>query len=325
MAGSAADAIGQAVERSKQLLFQPFKAEKWFALAFTVFLAQCGDGNFNTVQAPNLPFGSSGPTFPKGSSGGATADLQKMIDEAVRAFYADFTLYVTLTIVGLVLSIGLGVLVMWFSSRAKLMFVESVVYDRVNVGQQWTRAGELGMSLFKFRLWLQLGGGLLAFGAVGLGVLVALADFRIGHFSGPHALMGYALFGFATLAVGIPLALTALLLDDFVVPLMVVRNVRVGEAWSVCRREVLPGNWGNLLLFYILRVLLAFGLAIAVFVLNCITCCMSSLPYLSTVFLLPVFVFWRAFPLYYMEQVGLQIFPLPEPSWAAYDQWRFPR
>lgn len=326
MAGSAADAIGQAVERSKQLLFQPLKPEKWFALGFTVFLAQCGEGNFNSFQTPNLPFGSgSAPTFPKSAGAGGSAEFQRMINEAVRAFNDDFALYVTLAVVGLVFTVGLSVLLLWLTSRAKLMLIESVVWDRVNVGEQWNRAGELGMSLFKFRLWLQLGGGLLTLGAVAVGVVLALADLQAGHFSAPRVLLGFALSGFAFLALVLPLAVAALLLDDFVVPLMVVRNVRVGEAWSICRREVLAGNGGNLLLFYILRVLLALGIMIAVFVLNCVTCCLVSMPYLGTVLLLPIFIFWRAFPLYFMEQLGVQIFPAPEPSWQAYDQWRFPR
>jgi hypothetical protein len=325
MAGSAADAIGQAVERSKQLLFLPFKVEKWFALGFTVFLAQCGEGNFNTVQVPNLPFGGGSPTLPKGPYGGSGSDFAKMFDEAVKAFNSDFALYMTLLIAGFVLTIGLSIVVLWVSSRAKLMLVESVVWDRVDLGRQWTRAADLGSSLFKFRLWLQLGGGLLALGALALGILTGLSDFQKGDFFGPHALMGYALLGFAALAVGLPLGFAALLLDDFVVPLMVVRNVRVGDAWGICRREVLSGNWGNLLLFYVLRVLLALGIAIAVFVLKCITCCLSAIPYLGTVLVLPVLVFWRAFPLYYMEQIGVSIFPTPEPSWQAYDQWRFPR
>jgi hypothetical protein len=324
MAGPA-EAIGQAVERSKQLLFMPMKPEKWFPLGFTVFLAQCGEGNFNTVQVPNLPFGSgSGPALPKPGYGSGS-DFTKLIDDAVKAFNADFALYLTLVIAGVLVTIGLSIAVLWVSSRAKLMFVESVVWDRVDLGQQWTRAAELGSSLFKFRLWLQLGGGLLTLGALAVGVVTGLADFQKGNFFGPQALLGYALFGSALLLVGLPLAFAGLLLDDFVVPLMVVRNQHVVEAWGTCRNEVLSGNWGNLLLFYLLRVLLAFGIAIAVFVLKCVTCCVSTVPYLGTVLILPVLVFWRAFPLYYMEQIGVSVFPPPEPSWQAYDQWRFPR
>src|SRR6188768_496742 len=100
MAGSPADAISKAVERSKQLLFQPLKAEKWFALGFTVFLAQCGEGG-GGGQFPNLPSGST-PSPPRhgggGGLGGAGADFKRMIDEAVRAFTADMALYLTIGI-----------------------------------------------------------------------------------------------------------------------------------------------------------------------------------------------------------------------------------
>jgi len=114
-------------------------------------------------------------------------------------------------------------------------------------------------------------------------------------------------------------------LDDFVVPLMVIRNVRVVEAWGIWRREVLPGNVAGLFVFYLLRIVLALGIAVGVLVIRCLTCCVAAIPYLSSVLLLPVFVFWRAFPLYYLEQIGLRVFPAPEPSYVAYDQWRFPR
>lgn len=324
MAGSAADAIGQAVERSKQLLF-PLKPEKWFALGFTVFLAQCGEGNFNSGQTTNLPFNSGSTGSPKPSSGSGPFDFHKLLDEALRAWNAEYTLYLTLAIVGVLLTIGLSITILWFSSRAKLMFVESVVWDRVELGQQWNRAADLGMSLFKFRLWLSLGGGLLTLAGVVAGLVVGFVDYQVGNFLGSHALLGYALAAVAALLLGVPLAIAGLLLDDFVVPLMVVRNVRVGEAWGMCRREVLTNNLGSTLLFYLLRAILFIALGVAALVLRCITCCISGLPYLSSVLLLPVFVFWRAFSLYYMEQLGLPIFPRPEPAYDSYEQWRFPR
>ncbi len=323
MAGSAADALSHAVERSKQLLF-PLKGEKWFALGFTVFLAQCGEGGYNTIQTPQLPFGS-GPTFPKTPSGGPGAELQGMLDELVRAFRDDFALYVALAVGGMFVVMTLSLVVLWLSSRAKLMLVESVVWDRVNLNQQWASAAELGMSLFKFRWLLTWGGGLLTLGLMGASVATGFADFQAGSFAGPRAMLAYALFSFALFAVGFPLGIAGLVLNDFVVPLMVVRNVRVAEAWRMCRREVLSGNVAGLIVFYVLRFVLAIGIAIAMFILQCVTCCLTGIPYLGTVLLLPVPIFWQAFPLYYLEQLGLKIFPAPEPSWAAYDQWRFPR
>jgi hypothetical protein len=320
MAGSPADAIGQAVERSKQLLF-PFKAEKWFALGFTVFLAQCGEGNFNSGQSTNVPFRGGSP-LPTGS--GAGTDFEKIVTDAVKAFDAEVALYLTLGVALAVVAFGISALVLWVSSRAKLMFVESVIWDRVDLGQQWTRAADLGASLFKFRLAVGLGGGFVVLAAVGAGVAVAFADLRAGAFFGSHALLGYGLAAAAAVFIGFPLSLVGTILDDFVVPLMVVRGARVLDAWRACRAEVLAPNVGGVVLFYVLRVVLFVSLGVAALVLRCFTCCLSGLPYLSCVLLLPVFVAWRAMPLHYLEQLGIPIYPRPDPSYTAYDQWRFP-
>jgi hypothetical protein len=318
MAGSAADAISQAVERSKQLLF-PVKIDKWFALGFTVFMAQCGES-----QGMNVPtnFGSP-PT--SGLPSGSSSSFQKTIEDAIRSFNTDVLLYVSLALAGIVLSFGVWVLILWFSSRAKLMFVESVIWDRVDVGQQWTRAADLGASLFKFRTALAAIGAVLGLLALGGGLLIALPDLRTGAFFGSHAIIAYAIFGLSFFFLALPLAIVGLLLDDFVVPLMVVRNVRVGEAWHLCRSQFLSGNVGGVILFYLLRMVLSMGVAMLTMIATCLTCCLTAVPYLGTVILLPIFVFYRTYPLYYLEQRGIPIFPQPEPAWAQYEEWRFPR
>ena len=297
-----------------------------------LFRSQCGEGG-GSVQVPSIPGGgSSGPTVPYGphrptgsGAGGMPAELQRMIDTVTRALHDDLALYVSLAIGGVLLTMGLWIFVLWFSSRAKLMFVESVIWDRVDLGKQWTRAADLGMSLFKFRAWLGVTSSFLFLFALGSGIFLAFADFRAGNFLGTGAVIAYSLFGFTIVFLGFPLAILLLLLDDFVVPLMVVRNVRVREAWGICRAEVLSGNVGGVILFYLLRFVLSIAIGVAAVILSCVTCCFTAIPYIGTVLMLPLFVFSRSYPLYYLEQLGLQIFPLPEPSWVAYDQWRFPR
>ena len=320
MSRSPADAISKAVERSQQLLF-PFNANKWFALGFTAFLAQCGDGGGGSF--PSLPSGPS--SSPSGSGSGLGFDLQKMLDEALAGLNRDLLLYVTVAVVGALLVAGLAILIVWFSSRAKLMFVESVIWDRVDVAGQWARAAELGMSLSKFRLVLGFGGWLLLLCSLAGAVVTALPDFKSGEFFGTRALIGYFILGASALFIGLPLAVVAALLDDFVVPLMVVRNARVRQAWAMCRAEVLAGNIGGILLFYLLRVGLAFAIAIAAMVISCVTCCLTLIPYVGTVVMLPIFVFSRAYPLYYLEGLGVSVFPVRQPAWAQYDAWRFPR
>lgn len=319
MAGSAADAMSQAVERSKQLLF-PVKLDKWFALGFTVFLSQCGEGS-----GVNLPTQFGNPAG-VGSGGGSPGDSVKgWVEAALRAFNAEAGLYLSLAIGTLLVTFGVWAFLLWFSSRAKLMFVESVIWDRVDVGAQWSRAAELGFSLFKFRAALAAAGLLLILLSVGAAFALALPDFRAGALLGSRALLGYSVLSLGLLCFGAPWLIANLLLDDFVVPLMVVRNTRVKEAWLLCRAQVLSGNVGGVLLFYLLRLLLATGAAMLTMIATCVTCCLTAVPYLGTVILLPLFVFYRAYPLYYMQQLGLPIFPPPEPAWAQYEQWRFPR
>lgn len=320
MAASPADAISNAVERSKQLLF-PIKMERWFALGFTVFLAQCGEGG-GSLNLPTLPSGSS-PSSSGG--GGGMGALPQSFDDALRAFQADAALYVSLAAATALVVAGVWLVVLWISSRAKLMLVESVVWDRVDFSAQWTRSAQLGRSLFKFRAALGLSAWFLFLACAGAALALALPALLAGELWGPRNWAGYATFALGALLIGLPAAIVSWLLDDFVVPLMVLRNFRVKDAWAACRAEVFAGNVGGICVFYLLRFLLGTGIAMIAAVLTCLTCCMTAIPYIGTVILLPIAVFSRAYPLYYLEQLGIAVFPRPEPPWAAYDQWRFPQ
>jgi hypothetical protein len=237
---------------------------------------------------------------------------------------ANLSLYLLLGASAFLLLLAVWLFINWFSSRAKLMFVESVVWDRVDVSSQWSRAAELGMSLFKFRLVLSIAIWMLGLASLAAAFIAGLPDFRSGDFLGGRALIAYSILAGSVLFVYFPLGIIAALLEDFVVPLMVVRNARVLDAWRMCRMEVLAGNVGGVFVFYLLRFVLGMAMAIVITVLSCVTCCLTAIPYLGTVLLLPLWVFSRAFPLYYLEQLGIPVFPQPEPAWAAYDRWRFP-
>jgi hypothetical protein len=53
----------------------------------------------------------------------------------------------------------------------------------------------------------------------------------------------------------------------------------------------------------------------------CVTCCLAGLPYLGTVFFLPLFVFARSYSLYFLRQFGPQynlIAELPPPTVGAF-------
>ena len=100
---------------------------------------------------------------------------------------------------------------------------------------------------------------------------------------------------------------------DFIIPIMYKKNVAVLKAIQIFKNDLLAGNVGSFLLFYLMKILV--GIAIGVLVLAafcltcCIACCVSAIPYIGTVLLLPVIMFKRCYSVFFLEQFG--------------DEWKF--
>jgi hypothetical protein len=112
---------------------------------------------------------------------------------------------------------------------------------------------------------------------------------------------------FLIIAVGIALWIIRRLTKDFVVPLQFLRRSRCLDAWRELG-DLLRGNIGNLVLYFLFRIVLAIAIAVVVVGVVLVTCCIAgclfALPYLGTVLLLPILVFERAYSLYYLAQFG---------------------
>jgi len=104
--------------------------------------------------------------------------------------------------------------------------------------------------------------------------------------------------------VALFLGLLKLLLRDFVVPIMYKRDLTALDAFRVFRQNILTGRVGPLFLFYLMALVMGLAAAILIVLGTCITCCLAALPYISSVVFLPVFVFFRCYSLYFLEQVG---------------------
>jgi hypothetical protein len=69
---------------------------------------------------------------------------------------------------------------------------------------------------------------------------------------------------------------------------------------------LLRGNIGNLVLYFLFRIVLAIAISVVVAGVVLVTCriagCLFALPYLGTVILLPILVFERAYSLHYLAQ-----------------------
>ena len=63
--------------------------------------------------------------------------------------------------------------------------------------------------------------------------------------------------------------------------------------------------------FYIVKILLGLAIGLTVACLVLMTCCIAVIPliipYLGTVLLLPIYVFWRCYSLYFLRQAGSEL------------------
>jgi hypothetical protein len=289
------EAVDEAFQKTKAILFSPFDLQKWLTLGFCAFLSAMAQGGGGGGFAGN-PFGGAGD---------AGREAQRM----THWMGAHLPLVVALGIVVLILALALGALFQWLGSRGQFMFMDSVARNRAAVAEPWNRFRRLGNSLFIFRflfglaalaLFLLLAGGLLA---------ALLPSIRSQHLTafGLLAIVA-AVFLFVPLILAI--ALFQLSLRDFVVPVMARRDLAAVPALRVFAGEILKGRVAEFVLFYVMALLLGIAAGVLITIGTCVTCCIAGLPYVSSVVFLPVFVFFRAFSLSFLRQVG--------PQWDLY-------
>lgn len=277
--------IQPALDHTRRILFQPFAWGKWFVLGFCAFLAQLGGGGSFSY---NRAF----------ERGGLARDGR--LGEWLGAH---LPLVILLGALFLFFLLALVVLFQWLGSRGAFMFLDGVARNRAAVVEPWDRFRDRGNQVFRFRLLILLValGFLLA--VAGMGFLVVLPAFRAEAF-GRSALFPLVLVGGILLLGLLVLLAVSLLLEDFVVPIMYRRDLDLPEAWAVLRHDLLPGHGWHFLGFYLMTLVLWIPAILLAVAIICLTCCVALLPYLSSVALLPISVFFRCYSLCFLEQFG---------------------
>jgi len=283
--------ITKAAEYVKKVLFQPFDISKWFVLGFCAWLANLGQGG-----GANYNFNLPGRGFSGKDLGGATKHAVEYLQE-------NMLFVISMAVIGIVFSVALHALFCWLSSRGRFMLLDGVVHDRAAVKKPWEEFASLANSLFVFLFALGV-----IFALVGLIVFVVFAlsvwpSLSQGEFSG-GVLIALILTGLILIPISLIYAYIKAITTDFVVPVMYKRNLDIKRGWSVTWNEFIKPNLGSVVLFYLMKIALGIGVAIIAFLVTCVTCCIAALPYLGTVVLLPIFVFWRSYSLMFMEQAG---------------------
>ncbi len=296
---SVVDPIDQAVKWTKRILFDEFSLGKWFVLGFCAFLATLGEGG--AANAPTQAF--------RWHERGKTADFSGM-DNWVRMHMG------AIVLIGagiLLFALVLGLLFTWLNSRGKFMFLDGVVRDREAVSEPWHRYRARGNSLFFFRIVLGIVS-FLVLGGLAVGIILLIVPAARMHHVGVLALIAVVLGAALVVVLAFALALVMAVLKDFVVPIMYRRDLTTVPAFRVFLSEILPGNVLAFILFYLLKIVLGIAAAILIFVGTCLTCCIAAIPYISSVVFLPVFVFFRCYSVYFLEQFG--------PEWRFFESGR---
>jgi hypothetical protein len=308
------EAIEPAYERVKQMLFKPFNLTKWITIGFCAWLAGFGEsggggGRFNGYNGGDHHF--------NGNNGGE--HIRQVYHQA--RDYALVNLYwiIPVAIMVVLVVVALWLLVLWLSSRGKFMFLHCVALDQAEVEVPWRKFAGAANSLFWFRLVVGLSGMVVMLPLLGF---IALSIVRMVLQGGPDiaGVMSVVGLGMVFFLLALVFALIHKFLVDFVVPIMFLRGGSCLAAW----REfsgLLAANAGQFALYILFQIVLTMAIGALVLMAILVTCCLAGclmlLPFVGTVLLLPVLVFKRAYPLYYLAQYGPQydVFPIPpEPT-----------
>lgn len=299
---SVIEPVSIAIEQTKEILFRPFELGKWLRLGFCAFLmglTSSGGGG-----------GGGGPGQPRAGGGnppGGDPFFEWIKDHLLIVFAIAVVVVAMIIIVWFVIT--------WLSSRGHFMFIDGVVQNRGAVVEPWREYRYEGNSLFWLRFWLSWAS-LTALLAIALfaGAL-ALPDILEDEF-GLWAMSAIVFAAVSMVAFVLLSALVSMVLADFVVPIMYLRRTSSVKALQAWHQEMLLGHFAAFVRYALFKILMSICVGVIALFVVCGTCCLALIPYIGTVILLPVYVFYRCYSLYFIEQFGPEwtIFPLEELS-----------
>ncbi|MCE9600443.1 MAG: hypothetical protein K8S54_20970 [Spirochaetia bacterium] len=296
--------LSEGYDRMKGLLFRPIRAETWFTLGFAAFLVALGEGGGFNIPGNVLP-DSVTKSIAKGDAQSAFANIDWV------GIIAGIVAVVLLFIVALA----------WISSRGTFVFLENLVTGRIEITSPWREFAPQANSLFAWRLTVGMVALLVSVPLL-LGfasaLLVRLIGIRARHI--PDEILRYLpnsiLVPSTELIVGLGVllalwsfffALLSLVMNDFVVPVMYRHRLSAFAAWRRAWPTVsdIPGS---IILYGIFKLIVKFVIGLGIMLATFVTCFLLLfalvIPYISSVFTLPISVTFKYFNLYYLRQLG---------------------
>jgi len=305
---SVTDPISPAFQRVKTILFAPFDIRKWFIIGFCAWLSSCGES------------GGGGGGGGGGKQGGDSldrGDISHGLETAWQYVLDNLVWILPLVLLVILFGVTCWLVSVWLNSRGKFMLLYCVALNRAEIQLPWEKYAHHAHSLFLFQVCL----GALAFVIIGP-ILLACCVVLLVALMNEASLVGpiflFIIGILAVICVGTVFGVIKKLLIDFVVPIMFLRTPSVRAAWQEFR-TLASANLGRFTIYLLFSVVIALIIGTLVFIVVIATCCtagcLMAIPYIGAVLLLPVFVFKRAYSLYYIQQYGPE-FVVIEPEGA---------
>jgi len=284
---------GEAIDKTKILLFKPFNLEKWFIIGFCAWLANLLHQGF---RLPNLNFHNPQHSPECDKIGGCVRENLLLVG--------------IIGAIVIVIFITIALVLLWLNSRGHFMFLDCLAKNRAQVVEPWKNFKKQANSLFCFRLLLGLAGTFiitaLVVPIIFLSILFHSKGTNLAAYIGTICLI--ALFVIiAALFFGIIRVLTL----DFVVPIMYLNKIKAIAAWKKYL-SILGGYFWKTVLYLLFKFVLSIAISaieVGIFLAGCCLCCISTIlliPYIGTVILLPFSCFMRLYTLCFLKQFGTE-------------------
>jgi hypothetical protein len=289
---SVIEPISSALEKVKNILFKPFEMGKWFTIGFCAWLAFLGRSSLNFRF--NFPFGNLH------NSGSPLGQVQNL-------FSKHCVLITALGSIGLLIGLAIMITLLWLSSRGQFMFLYCIAENKAEVKTPWHKFREPANSLLLFKL----ASGFIAFICLAICTAMIILMIILLTQNNSHTniakIFWTACLSLITALVAIASALFFKFTNDFVIPIMYLRNCNCTTAW--CQfLQTLSSRKGAFALYILFQIVIAMVIAMILMALVLGTCCCAAffmaIPYIGTVLILPLLIFKRAYSLYYLRQFG---------------------
>jgi hypothetical protein len=251
---SAIDAFGPSFARVRAMLFRPFRLGTWLKMGLIGLLGGGAvvSGGGSNFRAPVIPHGG-----PRGDLPPHAEDILR----AIRSIHLADYFHVFVIVIAVIVVFAL--IFLYLFCRFRFILFDAVVTGQTEIKRGWEKYESQANRYFGFWLAFRLVTWGTLFLIVGLPLWRA---YKSGLFSGDNSLPTFfaiiASVALGAIIVSIGFAIVSTLAKDFVMPVLALDDLSIGDAWSAVWRVAAsePGAWAA---YMGMKLLCAFGSSIA--------------------------------------------------------------